>query len=69
MMAHARDPRERPYWLDDPRNVDRLVRGFYVVCALLLLLGAREKCDQVRRLFGVAGIARHGQMPAAERAG
>ena len=38
MMAQARDPRERPYWLDDPRNVDRLVRGFYVACALLLLL-------------------------------
>ena len=38
MMAHARDPRERRYWLDDPRNVDRLVRGFYAVCALLLLL-------------------------------
>jgi hypothetical protein len=38
MTVHARDPRERRYWLDDPRNVDRLVRGFYAVCALLLLL-------------------------------
>jgi hypothetical protein len=27
---------EGRYWLDDPRNVDRLVRGFYVLCALLL---------------------------------
>jgi hypothetical protein len=29
---------EKPYWLDVPTNVDRLVRGFYAVCALLLLI-------------------------------
>jgi hypothetical protein len=29
-------PTERAYWLDDRRNVDRLVRGFYVVCSLLV---------------------------------
>ncbi len=28
--------KEKAYWLDDPRNVDRLVRWFYVACALLL---------------------------------
>ena len=32
------DPREKTYWLDDPRNVDRLVHGFYVVCGLLLAI-------------------------------
>ena len=37
-MALTRDPTEKAYWLDDPANVDRLVRGFYAVCALLLLL-------------------------------
>jgi hypothetical protein len=35
-MNDRTDPNERTYWLDDPRNVDRLVYGFYVVCALLL---------------------------------
>lgn len=26
------------YWLDDPKNVDRLVRCFYAVCAVLLAI-------------------------------
>jgi hypothetical protein len=29
---------EQRYWLDSPANVDRLVRGFYAVCGMLLLL-------------------------------
>jgi hypothetical protein len=37
-MTPARDPAEKLYWLDHSANVDRLVRGFYTVCALLLLL-------------------------------
>jgi len=31
-------PKEKIYWLDVPANVDRLVRGFYAVCTLLLLI-------------------------------
>lgn len=35
-MAHT--PGDgRKYWLDDRRNVDRLVYGLYAACALLLL--------------------------------
>jgi hypothetical protein len=30
--------RERAYWLDNPRNVDRLVHGFYAVCGILLAI-------------------------------
>ena len=26
---------EKKYWLDDPRNVNKLVYGVYAVCALL----------------------------------
>ncbi len=37
-MIPARDPTEKLYWLDSRANVERLVRGFYAVCALLLLL-------------------------------
>ncbi|MBM3572490.1 MAG: hypothetical protein FJX52_09055 [Alphaproteobacteria bacterium] len=37
-MTHRSDPKERNYWLDDPRNVDRLIYGFYVVCGLLLAI-------------------------------
>jgi hypothetical protein len=29
---------ERTYWLDDPKNVDRLVRAFYGVCAVLVAI-------------------------------
>ena len=35
---HAPAPEERAYWLDSPANVDKLVRGFYAACALLLLI-------------------------------
>jgi hypothetical protein len=34
----AKNMNERVYWLDVRANVDRLVRGFYMVCALLLLI-------------------------------
>jgi hypothetical protein len=32
------EPDEKAYWLDDPANVDRLVRGFYAVCAGLIAI-------------------------------
>ncbi|MEM7050949.1 MAG: hypothetical protein AAF604_14870 [Acidobacteriota bacterium] len=28
---------ERPRWVDDPKNVDKIVYGLYIVCALLVL--------------------------------
>lgn len=28
----------KKYWLDDPRNVDKLAYALYVVCALLFLV-------------------------------
>lgn len=31
-------PDDKQYLFDKPRNVTRLLRGFYVICALLLLL-------------------------------
>ena len=31
--------KETPWWLDDPRNVNRLCYGLYAVCALLLVAG------------------------------
>jgi hypothetical protein len=35
-MSAKPDP--KAYWLDDPNNVDRLVRGFYAVCAVLIAI-------------------------------
>jgi hypothetical protein len=32
------DPKEKRYWLDDPANVTKLVRVFYVVCAVLIAI-------------------------------
>ena len=46
---------ERAHWLDQPANVERLVRGFYAVCALLLLLDLfvpRHGSFAIERLFG-----------------
>ena len=37
-MAEPPDPQEKQYWLDDHRNVSRLVHVFYVVCALLIVI-------------------------------
>jgi hypothetical protein len=46
---------EQRYWLDAPANVDRLVRGFYAVCALLLLLDLfipKHGAFAIEHLFG-----------------
>ena len=54
-MIKGPDPMERRYWLDDRGNVDRLVRGFYAFCALLLLLDLfvpKHGPFAIERLFG-----------------
>ena len=30
-------PHDDPRWLDEPRNVDKLVYGLYIVCAAMVL--------------------------------
>lgn len=50
---------ERTYWLDHPRNVDRLVYGLYAVCALLILadvIGDRHGPFAIEHLFGFYGV-------------
>ena len=32
------DPNEKQYLFDKPKNVSRLLGGFYVICGILLLL-------------------------------
>ena len=36
-MDHKADHDDEPHWLDEPRNVKRLWRGFLVVLALTVL--------------------------------
>lgn len=36
--AHWKEPGEEPRIWDDPKNVNRFVNGFYVLCAILVLL-------------------------------
>jgi len=46
---------EQRYWLDNPANVDRLVRGFYAVCGMLLLLDLfipKHGAIAIEHLFG-----------------
>lgn len=43
---------ERTGWLDDPRNVTRIVRGLYVACALVLVA---ELFIHRHAYFGVEG--------------
>lgn len=47
------------YWLDDPRNVDRLVYGLYAICVVLLLadfFADRHGPFAVEHWFGFYGI-------------
>ncbi len=37
-MSANSDQEPKTYWLDDHRNVDRLVYGFYAVCAVLMAI-------------------------------
>ena len=40
MAEPTRDQGERRYWLDDPRNVTRIVWALVAICAALLLADA-----------------------------
>lgn len=37
---HTRRPGERSYWLDQPRNVDRVAYALYAVCAVIVVADA-----------------------------
>jgi hypothetical protein len=46
---------EKRYWLDDPRNVTRLVHVFYAICALVVLIDflvPRHGPFAIERAFG-----------------
>ena len=53
-MSSAQDRTEPRYWLDDRANVERLVRGFYAACLLLLLdlFVPRHGGFAIEKLFG-----------------
>ena len=61
-MAHEQHPSkpdERRYWLDNPRNVDKLVYGLYGVCALLILIDLlvpKHGPFPIEHYFGFYGI-------------
>lgn len=49
----------RRYWLDDPRNVDRIVWSLYGICAFLLLIDIfvpKHGPFGIEHLFGFYGI-------------
>jgi hypothetical protein len=50
---------KRAYWLDDRRNVDRLVRMFYIVCAVILAVDVfvpKHGPFAIEHIFGFYGI-------------
>jgi hypothetical protein len=58
-VADKSDPQEKVYWLDNRRNVDRLVRGFYIVCGLLLAIDAfvpKHGPFSIEHVFGFYGV-------------
>lgn len=57
-MATEPDPTSKTYWLDNPRNVDRLVRLFYGVCAALVAVDVfvpKHGDFAVEHMFGFYG--------------
>ena len=58
-MAEKPDLRETTYWLDNPRNVDRLVHGFYVVCGLVVAIDVffpKHGPFAIEHVYGFYGI-------------
>jgi hypothetical protein len=58
-MTSKPKSQERTYWLDNPRNVDRLVYVFYAVCALLLLIDGfvpKHGPFAIEHIYGFYGI-------------
>jgi hypothetical protein len=58
-MTDKPTPTERTYWLDNPRNVDRLVYGFYAVCAALIAIDVfvpKHGPFAIEHVFGFYGI-------------
>jgi hypothetical protein len=57
-MSAEPDPREA-WWLDHPRNVDRLVKGLYVVCGLILAIDIfvpKHGPFRIEHVFGFYGV-------------
>jgi len=58
-MAARKTGDEKKYWLDDHRNVDRLVRWFYGVCAVLVAIDIfvpKHGPFAIEHVFGFYGI-------------
>jgi hypothetical protein len=52
-------PGERKYWLDDRRNVDRIVYALYAVCAVLFLFDVfvpKHGPFAIEHVFGFYGL-------------
>jgi hypothetical protein len=53
------DKSGKSYWLDDPRNVDRLVWGLYATCALLFVIDwlvHKHGPFAIEHVFGFYGL-------------
>jgi hypothetical protein len=58
-MADHEQGDDRPYWLDKPRNVTRVVWSLYAVCGLLLaidVLVPKHGTFPVEHTFGFYGL-------------
>jgi hypothetical protein len=58
-MTSEPRPTEKTYWLDDHRNVDRLVHVFYVVCAILIVIDVfvpKHGPFAIEHVFGFYGF-------------
>jgi hypothetical protein len=58
-MSATHHSDEKSYWLDKPANVDRVVRAFYIVCALLIAIDIfvpKHGAFAIEHVFGFYGF-------------
>ncbi len=58
-MAKTREGPEKKYWLDEPRNIDKVVYGLYGICAVLFVIDyfvPKHGPFAVEYVFGFYGL-------------
>jgi len=58
-MANVPNKPEKKYWLDQPPNVDRIVKALYALCAFLFVIDyfvPKHGPFAVEHLFGFYGL-------------
>ena len=54
--GHTTSVDEKDYWLDKPENIKKVIRGFYIVCGLVILADVLHQVISHRHLQGPESV-------------